>query len=234
MCIPNASLRALHIMGSITICLGELNPLLPNSTEATSDISVRSSNQIQLVFQWVIIIIEIITQHSEFLLCASIISKCGTYYLIYLHLYLMRQVLQVSIFYRQGISGPERINKLPKVTESVFKLRQCDPELGTLWELIAPADLLSVLSAIFPAVPNLCGRAFKFRSLQELLLPPPAAGSTPVNITEIPWHGLQSFPHSATSNLDLRAVKTILMGLLLRGKLKWSLWGDCRILVPAF
>lgn len=87
---------------------------------------------------------------------------------------------------------------------------------------------------IFPAVPNLCGRAFKFRSLQELLLPPPSAGSTPVNITEILWHGLQSFPHSVTSNLDLRAVKTILMGLLLRGKLKWSLWGDCRILVPAF
>lgn len=136
------------------------------------------------------------------------------------------------IFYRQGIRGPERVSNLPKVTESVFKLRQCDLELGTLRELIA--DLLSVLSAIFPVVPNPCGRAFKFRSLQELLLPPPAAGSMPANITEIPWHGLQSFPYSTTFNLDLRAMKTILMGLLLRGKLKWSLWGDCRILVPAF
>lgn len=52
-------------------------------------------------------------------------------------------------------------------------------------------------------------------------------------IAESPWQGLQSFLHSATSNLDLRAVKTILMGLLLRGKLKWSLWGRLQDFGPS-
>lgn len=66
-------------MGFVTVCLVELNPLHLNSTEATSTVSVRSlpgSNKIELVLQWVNIII-VITWHFEYLLCASIVSKLG-------------------------------------------------------------------------------------------------------------------------------------------------------------
>lgn len=83
-------------------------------------------------------------------------------------------------------------------------------------------------------VPHLWKRVFQFGSLLELLLPPQAAKSPVMYITESLWHSLQSSPHSATSNLDLTVVKMILLGLLLKGKVKWSLWGDCRISIPAF
>ena len=57
----------------------------------------------------------------------------------------------MSIFYRQGTGGTERLSNLLIVPETVFKLRRSDPEPGTLWKLIAHANLLSVLSAVFPA-----------------------------------------------------------------------------------
>lgn len=44
-------------------------------------------------------------------------------------------------------------------------------------------------------------------------------------ITESLGHSLQSSLHSATPNLDLTVVKMILLGLLLKGKVKGSLWG---------
>lgn len=156
-------------------------------------------------------------------------------YLIDLQVFPGREVLQVSIFYRQGTRSPKRL------TCSRSQSRYPNSDTVTLsWGHSGDGELMPRRCHIFcpiscGPVPHLCSRAFKFRSRLECLLPSLAAEIRPVYISESLWHGLQSFPHSATSNLDLKAVKTIiLMGLLLGGKLKWSLWGDCRIFVPAF
>jgi hypothetical protein len=110
--------------------------------------------------------------------------------------------------------GTESLNNLPKVTEPVRDKTKIhtlisDPDPDIHWELIAHTNLLSVPSAIFLVALSqvFTEQLFKYRRLLELLLPPPAAESTPLYIMESLWHGLQSFPYSVISNLDLRVVR---------------------------